>query len=307
MNNLTVIKSTYLGKPIDLDQQTILAASAFIAGYRNLSTRKHYTNHLRDWFSFCTEYNLDPMKAKRFEVELWVRSLERRELKPKTIALKLSSVKSFYKYCKEEKWVKKNPSKKVKPPRIERISSRKALTRIQVADLMNAASEEGGYTEALIMILTFNGLRISEVCNADIEHIKTVGFSSVLVLPHRKGDKSGEAVLCEPLKNSLRVCLGDRQTGPLLLNTEGRRMTPGNARRILRKLSNSVRGYEDNLTPHVLRHSWVTLAVQAGVNIKRLQRDGGWSDPRMIDFYDHSPDNPLTATAHSVAAHVLSV
>lgn len=307
MNNLPLAQSQYLGKPISLEQKTILAASAFLAGYSKQGTRDQYAGNLKDWFSFCTEHSIDPMQSERFHIELWLRSLETRPLKPRSVAIKLTVVRSFYSYCTDEGWCYKNPCTRVKGPHIERKSPRTALSRVQMADLLDEAQLLGGYPFSLVMILAFNGLRISEVCQANVQDIREIKFNSVLILPHRKGGKSGEAVLCAPLKEVLFRTLGDRVKGPLLLNSEGTRMRPSSARKILLRCAKNLRGDHPKVTPHVLRHSWATIAVKSGVNPRRIQKDAGWSDLRMLDYYDHSGGDPLGAATHSVAAHLLSL
>jgi hypothetical protein len=125
-------------------------------------------------------------------------------------------------------------------------------------------------------------------------------------LPSRKGGKEGAAPLSRPLEQVLTECIGGRTTGPLLLNQYGNRMTRSNAQRILDTASKNVRGRMPRLSPHVLRHTWCTLAVQAGASLERIQHDGGWADTRMAEYYCHTKHDPLNATTHLVAAHVFS-
>jgi len=156
------------------------------------------------------------------------------------------------------------------------------------------------------MLLGFNGLRVGEMCAANVEHIEYDGFSPVLFLPSRKGGKEGAAPLSRPLEQVLTECIGDRKEGPLLLNGWGNRMTRSNVQQILDTASRDVRGRMPRLSPHVLRHTWCTLAVQAGASLERIQHDGGWADTRMAEYYCHTKHDPLNATTHLVAAHVFS-
>lgn len=283
-----------------------LAGAAFIAGYANPRTRSSYTIHLRDWFSFCASHDFDPMTAQRMHVELWARELEARGLKPRSRALKITTVRSFYRYCVDEEWLAVSPAERVKRPTIERRSPRGALTRTQLADLVEGARHLGPHQHALVMLLGFNGLRIGETCAANVEDLVHHGFSPVLLLPERKGGKEGVAPLSRPVEAALLECIGDRSHGPLLLNRWGNRMTRSNAQQVLDTASKNVRGRMPRLSPHVLRHTWCSLAVEAGCDLARLQHDGGWSDGRMREYYTHSKNDPLNGTTHLVAAHVMS-
>lgn len=283
-----------------------LAAASWLAGYSNKLTRKSCTTHIRDWFQFCSDHSVDPMSAQRVHVELWVRSIEGRGLKPRSCALKISTVRSFYSYCLDEGWLDVSPAARVKAPKIERRSPREALNRTQLADLIDAAGVLGPNQRALVMLLGFNGLRIGETCAANIEDLVRVGFSPVLLLPRRKGGKEGSAALSRPVEAALHEAIGDRTSGPLIVNQAGNRITRSNAQRILNKASKAVRGRVPKLSPHVLRHTWCTLAIEAGASLTRVQADGGWSDTRMAEYYIHSKSDPLNSTTHLVAAHVLS-
>lgn len=283
-----------------------LAAASFIAGYHNPRTREAYTIHLRDWFEFCASHELDPMAALRVHLELWLRSLEHRDFKPRTIALKVTAVRSFYRYCVDEEWLDASPADRVKGPTIERKSPRGALTRTQLFDLVEGAAQITPDAHALVMLLGFNGLRIGETCAANVTDLVYDGFSPVLWLPNRKGGKEGAAALARPVEAALKAVVGDRSDGPLLRNRAGNRMTRANAQCILDRAMANVRGNHPRVTPHVLRHTFCTLAVDAGVSLSRLQHDGGWSDQRMVSYYCHTRHDPINASTHLVAAHVLS-
>lgn len=295
-------------RDLEITTPAELAAASFIAGYSNAKTRSAYTMHLRDWFAFLQsgQHELDPMRAMRVHVELWLRSLEARELKPRTIALKLTALRSFYRYCVDEEWIEASPADRVKGPTIDRRSPRGALTRTQLFDLVEGAAHIGPSAHALVMLLGFNGLRIGETCAANVTDLVYDGFSPVLLLPNRKGGKEGAAALSRPVEAALGVVTEGRTTGPLLINQAGNRMTRSNAQCILDRAMRTVRGRHPRVTPHVLRHTWCTLAVDAGASLSRLQHDGGWSDTRMAEYYCHTRHDPLNSTTHLVAAHVLS-
>lgn len=286
------------------------AAAAWLAGYSNQLTRSSYAMHLRDWFQFCSEIDLDPLLADRVHVEMWLRTVEQRGLKPRTVSIKITTVRSFYAYCVDECGLEASPAARVKGPKIERRSPSGALNRIQVADLLAGARAiphpHGPYPELLVLLLALNGLRIGETCAANLEDFSYVGFSPRLVLPNRKGGKRGKADLPRPTENLLAEIMAARSTGPLLLNQAGNRMTRSNAQRILTRAGANVRGFSGKIHPHLLRHSWVTIALDAGVDRGRLQRDGGWSDGRLVDYYGHQEDHPLAASTHSVTASVFS-
>jgi hypothetical protein len=67
----------------------------------------------------------------------------------RTIALKLTAVASFYRYCEQEELLARTPMTCVRRPRVERLSPRGALSRGQVHDLLAAAERLGPHPYGL--------------------------------------------------------------------------------------------------------------------------------------------------------------
>ena len=122
----------------------------------------------------------------------------------------------------------------------------------------------------------------------------------------RKGGRAARAVLARPTEAAVTACIGDRPSGPLFLNRAGRRVDQRAAERMLDRASVGLHGRHVRVTPHMLRHSWMTLAIDAGASHDQIQHDGGWADARMASYNTHGRDQALRATTHSVAAYVLS-
>jgi integrase len=113
-------------------------------------------------------------------------------------------------------------------------------------------------------------------------------------------------VLTRPTEAAVTACIGDRGSGPLILNRVGHRINQSAAQRIMDRAARDLRGRHPRITPHVLRHSWTTLAIDAGVPSDQIQHDAGWADARMVAYYTHGRDQAPRATTHSVTAYVLT-
>jgi len=142
----------------------------------------------------------------------------------RTIALKLTAVASFYRYCEQEEVLDRSPMLCVRRPRVERISPRGSLTRSQIHDLLAAAEHLGTHPYGLCGLLAFNGLRISEATSLDVTDIDYDGFFPLLRLV-RKGGRPGRAVLARPTEAAVVACIDGRTEGPLFLNRAGRRIS----------------------------------------------------------------------------------
>src|SRR4051812_27606085 len=83
------------------EEQVELLAGAFLAGYGSQRTRAAYGSDLRDFVAWCEGHDLGPLDAERAHVEVYARELERRGRAPATVARRLSTLPSFYRYAVE--------------------------------------------------------------------------------------------------------------------------------------------------------------------------------------------------------------
>lgn len=294
---LSALASSSAGDPIDV------LVAAWLAGYKSPATREVYATSVRQWRTFCAEHGVHPLAALRAHVELWQRTLEAAGRKPRTVYARLASVGSWYQYLVEEGVLDRSPMIGVHRPVIERRSPSAWLTRAQLADLLAAGTALGPHPSALLHVLALNGLRIGEACSLDVASLGWDGYYPTLTFT-RKGGKEGRAVLARPTESAVRAAIGDRASGPLLLNQTGARMNRACAQRIIDRSLLEVRGFHGRITPHSLRHSWGTACVDAHVPTDQVQHDGGWADPRMVGYYSHGKDAPARAATHAVAAYV---
>jgi integrase/recombinase XerD len=89
---------------------------------------------------------------------------------------------------------------------------------------------------------------------------------------------------------AIAAAIGDRQEGPLLLDQAGARLVRHDAARIIRRLAHAA-GITKRVSPHSLRHSFVTLALDAGVTLRDVQDAAGHADPRTTRRYDRARNN----------------
>jgi site-specific recombinase XerC len=289
-------------------QRHIDYARAWLAGYRSPKTRENYATGITQWFEFLERFGVDPLKVARPHVDLWLRELEVTGRAPRTVASRFTAVRSFYRYLHEEElWLGRLPTAGVKGPKIPRKSPTGYLDRGQLADLVRASRAFGPNAHALVCILVFNGLRIGEVCSLDVESLSMRSNYPVMTFI-RKGGDWGTAVLGRTTEIAVRAAIGERTSGPLLLTQIGTRMNQQAAQRVLGRCAPAIENCPARIHPHMLRHSWTTMAIADGVPMDQLVHDGGWVDSRMpMAVYAHGQENPLRAASHRVESLVLSL
>jgi integrase len=131
---------------------------------------------------------------------------------------------------------------------------------------------------ALISLLALNGLRVSEATGADIEHLGLERGHRTLTITH-KGGKVVTIPLAPRTARALDLAIGERTEGPVFLAGDGRRLDRHAAGRIVRK---TARGAQigKHITPHTLRHAFITAALDAGVPLRDVQEAASHNDPR---------------------------
>ncbi len=149
------------------------------------------------------------------------------------------------------------------------------------------------------------GLRVFEATGADVEALSEVRGHRVLRV-HGKGDKVALVPLPPAVSRAIDRAAGSRETGPLLLNREGRRMDLHAATRRLRQLALTAGVAIDRVHPHMLRHTFVTTMLDAGVDLRDVQIAARHADPRTTMRYDRARTNLDRHPNYILAAYMAS-
>jgi len=144
----------------------------------------------------------------------------------------------------------------------------------------------GPQVASLTLLLILNGLRVSEAVGIDLEDLGTSAGYSVARI-RRKGGGTATVPLAVATVNAARSAAGSRSTGPLFLNGSLRRLSRQEAHRMIRRLGRRC-GLKRAIYPHLLRHTWVTLALDAGAALQDVQDAAGHRDPRTTRRYDRA-------------------
>ena len=136
----------------------------------------------------------------------------------------------------------------------------------------------------LALLLALNGLRISEALGADIEDLDFERGHGTLKIV-RKGGKHVTIPLAPRTSRAIDLYIGERTTGPIFLGAKGGRMDRYAADRTGKRLARRA-GIAKRISPHGLRHSFITCALDAGVALRDVQEAASPADPRTTMRYD---------------------
>ncbi len=143
-----------------------IAVAGFLAGYCG-STRRSYATDLRLFSAWCQEANLSLFGVRRAHLELFGRWMEETGRMRSTVARRLSTLASFYKYCEQEQLVDRNPALNVRRPKVDYESRTLGLDRNELGAFLVQAGLGSPRDHALASLLALNGLRISEAGRRD--------------------------------------------------------------------------------------------------------------------------------------------
>ena len=262
------------------------AVAGFLAGFGE-STRQAYSLDLRQWIRWCVAHELDVLEVRRAHIELFGRWLEEEGKARSTVARRLSTIAGFYRYCVEEQLLEVSPGAHVRRPRVDYESRAVGLDRNELGMFLVQAGLAGGRDHALACLLALNGLRISEALNANIEHLGVERGHRTLTIT-RKGGKVVTIPMAPRTARAVDLCVGEREEGPIFCNRDGtRRLDRHAATRIVRRLTKQA-GIEKQVSPHSLRHSFITVALDAGVALRDVQEAASHADPRTTMRYDRA-------------------
>lgn len=280
----------------------------YLAIERNVSvnTIDAYRRDLEDFVSFLSEQYLvaaremiDLSTVDKLAVRSWLADLSRRGLARSTIARKLSSLRSFYRFLQREGLVSHNPARTVSTPKKQKTLPA-VLQPFEVSILLEAPDTEtalGKRDRAWLELLYASGLRIGELVSIDLDQIE---LRAKLVRVRGKGAKEriipfGTSAL-EAIRDWLpaRLRILDRSTGeePLFVNHRGRRITARSIRRIFHRYLKET-STRSGATPHTIRHSFATHLLNAGADLRAIQELLGHVSLSTTQRYTHLSEQKL--------------
>lgn len=229
----------------------------------------------------------------------------RRGLAKRSIARKLSAVRSFYRFLHAEELVDANPARSVRAPKRERTLPA-FLTREQMETLLSAAEAramEGGFLPlrnlAIVELFYSTGLRVSELQQLNSSDLDLVS-ERVRVLGKGRKERIvpvGSMAVSAMRKYENRRAevagasgRGDRRA--LFLSQHGKRLTVRQIQNVIRKFLDLV-SEDAGLSTHSIRHSFATHLVDAGADLMAVKELLGHASLSTTQIYTHTSKERL--------------
>ncbi len=283
-----------------------LAVAAYLARFKGQS-RVHTESDLRGFLIWCEDRASMRSQRHGLSIEPHLRWLQEvRRYQPSTVSRRLSVVAGFYRTCVIDGVLEHSPAEYVRRPTVPAESPTLGLSHLQFEALLAAARTSANRCDfALVAMLGLLGLRIFEATGSNIEDLGEEHGHRVL----RVRGKGGKVVLVPlppAVSRAIERAIDERTTGAILLTSRGTRMDRHCATRRLRRLAEEAGVKLPRMHPHMLRHTFVTTMLDAGVDLRDVQIAARHADPRTTMRYDRARKNLDRHPNYILAAYMAS-
>ena len=289
---------------------------AFLRVEKNASyhTITSYKTDLKQFIVFLNSYfdseKFSIVNIDRLAIRLWLGELSEQGLTQNSIARKVATLRSFFKYAFKHGWIQKNPTHLLVIPK----KTRTLPKTIPAPDLQrmldsyrNEEDPVGSIQDSVILELLYtSGIRVSELCGLNIKDIQV---TQAWIKVRGKGNKERIVPISSSVNKLLKNFLNQRshnvnntqttinevkinpKTGkkesPLFIAPSGQRMYPKQVYRIVNK---AIKQYSEvtQKSPHVLRHSFATHMLDNGADIRLIKEFLGHSSLASTQVYTHT-------------------
>lgn len=277
--------------------------SMWLMSKRSVHTRRSYSRGFKAWEEFCRSVDVHPLAARRPHADAYMRSMETAGTPPTSVAHALSTASSFYRYAISVEATERNPLLHVDRPTIDPDhSDTEGLTEEETARMLTEARRLSPRAYAVVMVLYTLGLRIDEALAANIASLGYDRGHRVITIIRKRG-KPAKLPLPPLAIDALETYLEGRTDGPLFITRTGARLQEPEVWKLLRRLAKRANlPQADTIHPHVLRHGFITDALEAGVPLHVVQDAAGHADPRTTQRYNRARKRLDGHPAYTVAA-----
>ena len=284
--------------------------SPFLANQLSLQTKRAYRSDLLAFFSyvgFQDPHSITPEVVIAYRNRIARFDEQGNLLNASTVARKLSSLRSFFAYLVRLGILERNPadSKLVRSPKLPTESRTQGLTIPQAQALLEAVDRStllGKRDYAILSLMLHLGLRRAEIAAIKIGDFgEARGYVTLTV----KGKGSRRRTL--PLKPEIVRAIEEYRCSsgrdfaspetplfsPLWNNRTKelhRPLSTDEIWRIVKKYAKRA-GIQKPISPHSLRHTAITLALDAGASYRQVQMMSGHADPKTVCRYGRGKDN----------------
>ena len=217
----------------------------------------------------------------------YLASLKERNLKSRSIARKLSCLRSFFKFLCRDGYLENNPALSLTTFKLDRHLPL-FLTEEETVKLLRMPqgdSERSLRDLAILETFYSTGMRISELVGLNVEDVDLIGGVAKV---KGKGKRERLLPVGEYALRAIKTYLDKREkkSSTLFLNKNGGRLTTRGVRDIVHKYTR-IASLKQGISPHSLRHSFATHLLNRGADLRSVQELLGHVNLSTTQIYTH--------------------
>ncbi len=274
-------------------QKTVDNYLNHIASQRGLSpiTIQNYSRNLAEFIRL-----LAPQKIKSWQdlnsdhVRMIIKDLHQKGIKSRSIATKISALRSFLEFLVQDEVLTFNPAKGIVTPKLDKPLP-KNISVDEVFQLLNIKEDDplSLRDQCMMELMYSSGLRLSELVGINLKDLK-LRESEVMVLG--KGSKQRLLPITKKAVSSLKAwlkvrpdfCSGNEQA--LFVSKQKKRISARNVQMRMEKWGLQQQ-LPSHLNPHKLRHSFATHMLESSGNLRAVQSLLGHANLSTTQVYTH--------------------
>jgi integrase/recombinase XerD len=246
---------------------------------KSANTVDGYRRHAERFFAHANKPASD---CTLMDIQLWVMTLHCSD-NSKRVAV--GAIKSLFSFAKQLGVVSANLGILVKSPKAKNRLAERILTQEEVQLLINSTTNPRD--RAIIRLLYFAGMRVSELCGLKWRDLKARGDGGQLTV-FGKGEKTRTVLVGAGIWREINSLKGDaKHDDPVFVSAKGGHLCRSMVFHIVKNAATRAE-IEGNVSPHWLRHSHASHSLDRGAPIHLLQKTLGHSSVAITEMYLHA-------------------
>ena len=294
----------------------------YLEGFKSyLSVEKNFSEHTLN--AYCSDIvsfilwlnNTSVIDANFDKLREYLHFIQKFDYKKTTIARKIASIRTFYKYLFRERFIDSNPAISLSAPKKPK-SLPKFLTVDEIEKILNNIKIDtpAGFRNRVILeLLWATGMRVSELSNLNFGDLN-IEENEIRVFG--KGAKERIVLISERAKEYLvqyiktarnllapGYDIGEiNDNSPLFINNTGYRLQNKTIRNAINNVVEKIE-LPKKVTPHIFRHSFATHLIENGADLRVVQELLGHAGISNTQIYTHISMKRLQEVYDSAHPH----
>lgn len=258
----------------DNNKDILSKYQTYLITVKFLNVETTIASYILDIYKYLEHINKDYNKTNNNDIYNYLKNLSDNSYSIYSVVRKISSIKSFYNYLSEENIYEINldierPKFYKKLPHVLSIDEVDKLLDIKLETAFDYRNK------AMLELMYATGLRVSELINLEPMNID---LDKKIVRCFGKGNKERIVPIGDTAVKYLKIYLDEYRDvltkrticDNLFLNNHGKKLTRQGFFKMLKRQAD-IKGIKENITPHMLRHSFATHLLNNGADLRSIQ------------------------------------